>query len=295
MTAALIALLASAAISGDRNVPLSVSKSGVDVHLEPRKKNPNAVGVKTQARSVFVADLATGKILYAKNSHEKLPIASMTKLVTAMIFLDQKPKMTDTITFDASDFDGEGKAVFAPGETITNADALNAMLIGSVNAAANAIARTAGKEIFVRKMNEKVASLHLRSPIFFEPSGVNPQNQASAADLASILSTAMGYPDIQAAAHQSSIVISGLATKKTYKIDSTNLLLSSYLNKEPYKILVAKTGSLPEAGYCMGQVTQSSDGHSVIAIELGSANHFSRYQDVKNLTAWAFHAFEWGR
>jgi D-alanyl-D-alanine carboxypeptidase len=73
----------------------------------------------------------------------------------------------------------------------------------------------------------------------------------------------------------------------------TNNLLSSYLNQDPYKIIVGKTGSLPEAGYCLGQVTRLPGGHEVIAVVLGSDNHFSRFQDVKALTGWAAETFRW--
>ena len=293
MTSALIALLASAAISGSQPLPRNHLRPASDVQMAPRKINIDAVGVKTQARSVFVVDLKSGKILYAKNQNEKLPIASLTKLVTAMTFLDSKPNLDETITFESGDFDGEGKAVFIPGETITKGDALNAMLIGSVNACANAIARTSGGKAFIKQMNQKIQELQLQSPEFFEPSGVDPRNQASAADVAAIISSALRYTEIKSAAEKSVIEIVGQVTKKTYKVESTNLLLSSYLNKEPYKIILAKTGSLPEAGYCMAQVTQSKEGNSVVAVELGSVNHFSRYQDVKNLTGWAFRAFTW--
>jgi D-alanyl-D-alanine carboxypeptidase len=81
--------------------------------------------------------------------------------------------------------------------------------------------------------------------------------------------------------------------KSSIHIPATNLLLKTYLNKDPYKIVAAKTGSLPEAGYCMAQLTKNAQGNEIVAVELGNDNHFSRYQDIKAMTAWAFETYQW--
>ncbi len=258
----------------------------------PVKKDPNDVGVRTTSASAFVADIATGKVLYAKDPHHVQPIASLTKLMTAMVFLDQKIDLQSKMVFAEQDFDGADRPVFHPGDAITYEQALRAMLIGSVNEAADAIARTSmGQQKFVQAMNDKAHALGLSSPHFADPSGVDPRNQADAADVAAMLSDAVGYPEIREIAHLSSVDIK--TSSDDLHITSTNLLLPTYLNKKPFTIIAAKTGSLPEAGYCMAQVTQNGDGHEIIAVELGSDNHFSRYQDIKALTTWAFDAYQW--
>jgi serine-type D-Ala-D-Ala endopeptidase (penicillin-binding protein 7) len=260
----------------------------------PRKRRPESFGVKTSAASVFVADVATGSVLYAKDPHRVMPIASITKLMTAMVFLDQKPDMKKTVTIQAGDFDGEGKAYFKTGDVFTNEELLKTMLSGSVNASAHAIARSSvGKEAFVKAMNEKAQSLGLKTPHFVEASGVDPENKASAADVAAILSNAAKYPFVREFAEMPVVEVTSRSTGEKYKIDSTNLLLSTYLNKSPYKIVAAKTGSLPEAGFCMTQITRNAAGNEIVAVELGSDNHFSRYQDIKALTTWAFDTYTW--
>lgn len=261
----------------------------------PVKRRPESLGVRTSASSVFVADVSSGSVLYAKDPHRVMPIASLTKLVTAMVYLDGRPDLDGKITMADEDFDRESKSVFLPRETMTADDALRAMLVGSVNASANALARVSGGETaFVERMNKKMKELGLKSPVFVEPSGIDPRNRANAADVAAILTIASGYPKIREYAHMPETVIVG-SSGKEYRITSTNLLIGSYLNKNPYRIVAAKTGSLPEAGYCMAQVTSNAEGHEIVVVELGSDNHFSRYQDVKALTGWAFNTYSWSQ
>jgi D-alanyl-D-alanine carboxypeptidase len=202
--------------------------------------------------------------------------------------------MKKTVVFTADDFDSESRSPFKPGDEITNEDLLRSLLIGSVNASANVMARTTlGMDNFIVAMNAKVRSLNLKSPKLVEPSGINPENKANAADVAAILSIASSYPDIRRVTAQGDIDVALRNTKSTVHILATNLLLKTYLNKDPYKIVAAKTGSLPEAGYCMAQLTKNAKGHEVVAVELGNDNHFSRYQDIKAVTAWAFETYEW--
>lgn len=260
----------------------------------PVKLHPESLGVKTTAASAFVADLATGNVLYAKDPYHVQPIASLTKLVTAMVFLDLKPDLTKTVVFTDEDFDHEEKSIFQSGEEMTSDDVLRSMLVGSVNASANILARTTlGKEKFVAAMNEKMRELNLRSPVFVEPSGIDPQNRANAADVAAIISTAAGYPEIRSYSELPEVNVHGRTTNQDINVKSTNLLLSTYLNQKPYSIVIAKTGSLPEAGFCMAQITKNEQGHAVVVVELGDENHFARYQDIKALTTWAFDTYEW--
>ena len=298
MLAVLLGALASYSIATSSTVPsVTEASAHIAAHANapiPFKRRPESLGVRTSAPSVFVVDLASGTVLYQKDPHRVMPIASLTKLVTAMVWLDMHPDMQKTVTYQANDFDNEGEDYFAPGDTITNQQLLQSMLIGSVNASANLMARsTIGKDAFVAAMNAKVKALNLKTPTFVEPSGVNPANQSSAADVAALLSTALGYPEVSQTTSMSKIDVQPLNGKKVVHISSTNLLLKTYLNQKPFEIIAAKTGSLPEAGYCMAQVTSNAEGHRIVAVELGSNNHFSRYQDIKALTTWAFNTYDW--
>lgn len=288
-----VASPAAAKTAFENALPQSANKLAV-VRKVPQKRRVESVGVKTSARSAFVADVASGRVLYAKDPHRVMPIASLTKLVTAMVFLDQHPDLSRTVAVAREDEDSETKQVFPVGETLTYGDVLKSMLVGSVNTSANILARSStGTENFVRAMNAKMKELGLRSPVFVDPSGLDSKNRANAADVAAIISTALSYPDIRSATENTNVTVTGKTLKKDYRIKSTNLLLSSFLNQKPYDIIAAKTGSLPNAGYCMAQVTKHADGQQIVAVELGSENTFSRFQDIKALTAWAFDTYTW--
>lgn len=276
-----------------RSLPIASMAPETPQPLPPKKRRPQSLGIQTSSRAVFVADVATGSVLYAKKPHEVLPIASLTKLMTAMVFLDTKPNLDEILTFREEDFNGEGKAVFLVGETMTQREALEALLIGSVNAAGNALARVSlGREVFVDRMNAKAKELKLTSPVFVEPTGIDARNRAHAADVAAMLSLALAYPEIHSATAGNSVTIKG-GSGKEYLLKSTNLLLTSYLNQNPYQIVGAKTGSLPQAGFCMAQVTSNGDGNKIVVVILANNNHFSRFQDLKAITAWAFDTYEW--
>lgn len=260
----------------------------------PKKKNANSIGIVTTGKSVFVADVASGGVLYAKAPHNVRSIASLTKLMTALVLMDTEKKLSGDLTFLPEDFDREGGSEFNIGDSISREDAFHALLIGSVNEAANALARTSGitRDEFVANMNRKSQDLHLNSMKFLEPTGLRSGNKGSAADVAALITIALRVPEIRSALDKPVTELKTLSGKN-YKVDTTNLLLTSYLNKNPYKIIGAKTGSLPEAGFCMAQVTRDADGHEIVAVLLGSDNHFSRYRDIKNLTGWAFDSFIW--
>jgi D-alanyl-D-alanine endopeptidase (penicillin-binding protein 7) len=258
----------------------------------PLKTRPESLGVAVSAKSAIVVDVASGAVLFAKDAKVSRPIASITKLMTAMVVLDQGLNGDKLITLEAGDF--EETSFFQAGETLTRADAFKAMLVGSVNEISNAFARTSpgGREAFLEAMRVKAETLGLDSAKFADASGVNPRSQASALDVARMLRSALGYPALREDTSTNGISVKTTAGR-TANIKPTNLLLTSYLNQAPYKIVAGKTGSLPEAGYCLAQATQNADGHQIIAVGLGSIEHFTRFNDVKALTGWAFDVYSW--
>jgi D-alanyl-D-alanine endopeptidase (penicillin-binding protein 7) len=242
-----------------------------------------------------VIDVATGRVLFEKGANIPHPIASLTKLVTAMTLLDDRPDMNVSVTILPEDDPHEGKTVLPIGGKFTRQELFHALLIGSVNIAGNALARSSegGKTAFVERMNAKAKDLHLLQAKFVDPTGLEPENQASARDVATILRTALSYSEIRETTERSALTLTNRLTGKPIEISSTNLLLSSFLNKNPYRIVAAKTGSLPEAGFCLAQATRKEGAGEVISVVLGSENHFARFQDAKALTFWAFDSFTW--
>jgi len=296
----LVALLTAASLQANASshaIPLSIAaRPLVELLLPPappvKAAEASAVPSVT-AGSMIAVDVGSGEVLYAKDAEVKRPMASLTKLLTAMVVLDQGWQKEGLITVDARDF-VEARPEFYAGDTMTREEALHAMLVGSVNELANAFARNSegGQEAFLEAMREKAAVLGLSNTSFEEPTGINSRNQSSAADVARVMRAALGYPEIREITTESVVLVTTQAGRKV-KIDSTNLLLTSALNQDPLRIIAGKTGSLPEAGYCLAQVTQNEAGKQVIVVGMGSTDHFSRFNDVRAVTEWVLGAFTW--
>ena len=260
----------------------------------PGRKDLESVGAEITAKAGAVLDVDSGRFLYEKNANAAFPIASLTKLMTVMTFLDSQPNLDDVATVLPEDDTGEGASVFLPNEQLTKRELVRAALVGSVNAAAAALARSTGDhDAFIHAMNEKARSLGLTHAVFVDPTGLDPKNQASAKDVALALRSALLYHDIREATQMDAYDVKGRSTGHVYHIKSTNLLLESFLNKDPYRIVAGKTGSLPEAGYCFAQATRNPEGKEIIAVVLGSDTAFARFDDVKALTWWAFQNYAW--
>lgn len=275
---------------------LPVARYVAPVYRAPIRRPSTAVGIATTGKAAMLMDGKSGAILFARNTDTAYPIASLTKLMTAMVTIDAHLSMDESILLAKEDEPPpyEGKPVLTGGETLQRRQLLQALLVGSVNTAGNALARTypGGREAFIAAMNTKAKEIGLDTAEFHDPTGLDPDNVASAQDVARMLQRALSYAEIRdITKHDEAEIKSG--SGRVYKILSTNLLLNSFLNKKPYTIIAAKTGSLPQAGFCFAQATQDAAGNELIAVTLGSNNHFSRYQDVKALTAWGFGAFSW--
>lgn len=298
----LVAFLAAASLRANPSsnaIPMTLDDRSMQIAERapiqaPMKIKKDSYGVVTTADQVIVADVSSGAVLYGKHPNEAHPIASLTKLLTSMVVLDTGLHPDDSLWIDEKAIETSASHPFKGGETIKRGEALKAMLVGSVNEIANAYgdAYPGGRSAFVAAMNEKAKALDLEQAIFVDPSGISPKNVASASDVARVLRSALAYPEIREA---TKLKVFALTTKdgRNVKLDSTNLLLDSYLNKDSYQVALGKTGSLPEAGFCLGQVTTNPEGHQVITVVLGSKEHFARFQEVKGLTAWAFDVYKW--
>jgi serine-type D-Ala-D-Ala endopeptidase (penicillin-binding protein 7) len=268
--------------------------ANVQTPMPPKKVKIDTIGVRTTASSVVVVDMGSGSVLYSKQSTVKRSIASLTKLVSAMVILDHGMLKGDPMVMAPEDIEKSGSHLLMPGDVIARPDAFKAFLSESLNEVGNAFARTypGGRDAFIAAMNDKAHSLGLEQASFVDPTGIDPDSTASAVDVARMLRSASAYPEIRDATESGAFDVK-TAGGKSLHVKPTNLLLNSYLNKDPYKVVAGKTGSLPEAGFCLGQVTRNSAGQQVIAVALGSTTHLDRFQDVKALTGWAFDTYAW--
>jgi len=264
------------------------------VELSPTKTDVTSVGVVTSAVSALVMDRRTGEILYEKNSDQARSVGSITKLMTAYVFLKGNPDLDAKAAIVSNDLRYGGIQHIKLNDEVAVRNLLYASLVGSDNSATAALARLSGLPLgdFIARMNEAAAEFGMQNTTFADTTGLSSQNRSIAPDIAKLLDQVLGSEVIMDATQQPSISFVG-ASGRTYFIESTDELLGSYLNQEPYEIIGAKTGFLPEAGYCLGTVFSRQGRSEIIVVALGSETKQGRFQDVKSLAAWVYKVFEW--
>jgi D-alanyl-D-alanine carboxypeptidase len=261
----------------------------------PTKKDENRLGVETSARAVMVADWRTGASLFEKNADNPQPIASISKLVTALTVLELEPEWNAVVEAKAGDERG-GMPYLLAGEQVTVRDLFNMMLVQSSNGASVALARATGltPEEFAARMNAAAEAAGMQGASFEEPTGLSANNVATAADVVALLRKALSKDEIRDAVAQREYRLTTLAgVNHTFR--STDELLGSFIDRDPYRFLGGKTGFIGEAGYCFGAAAENADGNGVIAVVLGAPDKPTRFKEVKSLMYWAFDAYEWPR
>lgn len=271
--------------------PLPVA---LDTTRGPVKTDKTSVGVVTSAVSAVVIDRHTGNVLFEKNGDVSRSIGSISKLMAALVFLQSKPNLDTAAAIEAEDVRLGGVQHISIGDQITVRDLLKAALIGSDNTAVSALVRISGLSTgdFVARMNEAAAEMGLRATTFIDPAGLSPDNRSIAPDLAKMVDEAMKDENIRTITEIAKTEIKG-ASGRIYKVESTNELLNSFMNRPPYHLIGGKTGFLPEAGYCFGSIFSDADGHEIVVVVLGSDSKQGRFQDAKALAAWAYKVFAW--
>lgn len=252
----------------------------------------NFFAPRSSALAVGVYDEASHFRLWGQDETTPYPIASITKLMTVMAFLDQKVDGGMVVEVTEADYRLGGKAHFFVGDQVTVNDLLRATLIASDNTAATALVRSTGlsEEEFVAKMNEKAEQLRLVNTAFVDPTGLESGNQAPAREVARLARKAFSEPLIGDIIEAPQAIVTTKAGK-TVTLTSTNFLLQSSI-APGVRIMGGKTGSLPEAGYCFVALF-SRNGHEIITVVLGASDDESRFNETLNLVRWAYEAYTW--
>ncbi|MFH1375777.1 MAG: D-alanyl-D-alanine carboxypeptidase family protein [Patescibacteria group bacterium] len=239
------------------------------------------------AASALVLDLGSGKILFEKNSQDARAIASLTKLMTAVVARENFD-LTEVVTVskDAA-AQPPAKIWLRAGEKITVENLLKATLMESGNDAALSLAEHKyGVAEFVEKMNRKVAALGLQQTHFTNPIGYDdPENYGTAYDLALLSGYVLRDPLLKEIAATQRDIITDTQQTNTHHLLSTNILFNTYLD-----IRGLKTGSTDAAGECLAAIAQNENGNNVLAIVLDSPN---RFQEAKIMLNWAIENFRW--
>lgn len=256
----------------------------------PRRRVTASFEPLVEAKSALVLDAQTGKILFQKNGFEARSIASITKLMTALVFLEQNPNWEKSVTIKIDDKQNGGKIVILPGEQLYLEDVFYTALVGSINSAAYELAVNTdlNYEEFIKRMNDKAKEIGMEQAVFVEPTGINASNRASARDIAMLLKEAMTEPKLKEALTKQTYSFKTLSGK-SHLVTNTNELLKSYLNIEG-----GKTGYIDEAGYCLvNLIKQEATENEIIVVILGANTEESRFQENKFLAQWVFDNWEW--
>ncbi len=258
----------------------------------PQRVYTDYLDVESTAQSILAVDVPSGKILYQKNSEKILPIASITKLMTALVFFDYNPgwqKETFTI---ASDLRNGSTPHLKPGEILTIKDLFYTALVASDNTAIIALTRITGlnEKEFVDKMNIKALELGLSNTNFADPTGLDPSNKSDVKDVAKLLDFALKKEEIKKVTTTETYEFQARAGEKsrTVRLFNTDRLVNGYLN-----IIGGKTGSLSEAGYCLAVKIQGESNQEIVVVALGSRSDYDRFQDVKAVVDWVFSNYKW--
>lgn len=267
----------------------------------PRRKPDSHFNFSLTAKSVYVMDKASGARLYEIDADTPRPIASLTKLMSAAIFLNNgKGKSSEafdwnkTIVIDNQD-GLQGRLYLEPGEEIKVEDLFFTSLTGSSNNATMALARASGLGIdqFVKEMNTQAKKWGLLKTVFVEPTGLNQGNQSTAREAAKMLNNALGLEKVRQATtikNYSFKTPSGVE----HAIPSTDELLLTDLGPSKIKkINGGKTGFIEEAGFNFAVEVEDGFGHQIIVVVLGSLDHLSRFVEAKELAEWIFSSYLW--
>jgi len=231
----------------------------------------------------YVIDQDTQEVLLSKNDQAILPIASITKLMTALVVREANLDMDESIMISVDDIDtekGSGSRL-RPGTTLTRGELLHLALMSSENRAAHALGRTypAGLDAFINQMNAKAAQLGMRDTRYAEPTGLSSRNQSSAKDLATLVAFAANDSTLRELSTSNGFQVE--VGRKTLKYRSTNRLVSN----PNWDIDLQKTGYISEAGQCLVMQVKVA-GRKLIMVFLDSAGKFSRIADAERVRRW---------
>jgi D-alanyl-D-alanine carboxypeptidase len=250
-----------------------------------------AFDLQVNASSCLAIDVASGAVLYAEEPDHQQAIASITKLMTALVFLEHNPGWDTSYTFTAADNRSGGKVYFFPGDVIKVKDLFFGMLVASDNAAVAGLVHSTGlsEEQFVGLMNDKAVALGLTNTQFADPTGLHNANLSTARDVATFAKAALAEAAIQEAVLADSY---DFTTEQgdSRQVHSTDKLLTG--RGRSLRIEGGKTGYLQSSGYCfVGRF--SKDQHPIIAVVLGAPDINARFTETKKIVDWAFASYQW--
>jgi len=258
--------------------PLTAQSSSAAPILDPAK-------LRLGSANALIVDAQDGHSIYAKAADEVTPIASLTKLMTAMVVMDSNPSMDEPVVVDMDDFDylKGSHSRLRMGATLPRGEMLRLALMSSENRAASSLARNypGGSVAFVEAMNAKAAVLGMTHTHFEDPTGLSPNNVSTANDLARMVRAAAQYPLIRdyttTPAHYVEVQPSG----QMLGFNNSNALVKNVA----WDIQLQKTGYIREAGRCVVMLATIASRPMVIVL-LDSLGKYTRLGDAQRVKHW---------
>ncbi|EKP0293780.1 TPA: D-alanyl-D-alanine endopeptidase [Aeromonas veronii] len=246
---------------------------------------PNPAKLEVRSSSALVVDVKTGKTLYQKNATKVRPIASLTKLMTALVVLDAKQNLNQTITVDKNDLDRvkHTHSRIRMGTKVTRRDALHLALMSSENRMASALARhyPGGRSAFVRAMNNKARALGMRNTHFYDSTGLSTRNVSTAQDLGKLAAAAYRQPLIRQFTQDENREMRFSTPAYSLMFNNTNPLV-----KNPdWDVRLSKTGFTDEAGRCL-VMRAKPDNQELAIVLLNSVGKRTPIGDANRIRKW---------
>jgi len=272
-------IVALAALAAVLALTIGFAQAG-DLQRKGAKKSDD---VFLRSAVALVLDATSGETLIAKNEDAVLPIASITKLMTAIVILDADLNLEQRVAISDEDYDlvKGTRSRLRPGTVLTRAELLLLALMSSENRAAFSLARTfpGGTAAFVAAMNAKARELGMNDTHFIDPTGLSSENVSTAQDLARLVRAAYGYPLIRQYSTRESATVRALGRPLDYR--NTNILVRN----AQWDIDLQKTGYISEAGRCLVMRVRLAS-RDVVVVLLDSWGKLSRVGDANRIKKW---------
>lgn len=284
-------------------VPQTETAYGGDVFITPPVPEPPPPPLPTlttepfdtetlSAASVIVKDADTGFVYVKKNEYTPHAMASITKLMSALVLLETNINWTATTTVVTGEL--VDTHMYA-GDTYTLEELWYSGLVASSNKAIMTLASVQGwsPEAFVVRMNEKAQELGMGDTYFVEPTGLDAGNRSTASDIALLLEEALKQEKIQAALLTKDYTIFSEERNKTHEMWNTNWLLLGWVPQEFATFHGGKTGYISASGYNFTMQVSDEAGHRLSVVVLGANAHEARFTEARDIANWVFDSFTW--
>lgn len=244
------------------------------------------------AKSIMVKDHQTGVALYRKDEYASRSIASVTKLMSALVLLEKKPDWSATTTVVGED---SLDTHMYRGDTYTLDQLWHAAMVGSSNKAILTLAQALDWPVvaFVERMNQKAQELGMKDTAFVDPTGIEADNVSSASDLAMLLAEALKQERISSALLTKEYNLYSKERKKRHHLWSTNWLLLGWIQNDLAELRGGKTGYIPESGYNFVLQAADKNGHLIDLVVLGADSHEHRFTEARDLAELVFKSYQW--